>query len=722
MEFLRTVGGEIVAFIARTLIRLLYRIEVTGSLPADPGRMLVISNHQSFLDGVILGAFLPISPTYLVHTSIASQWIFRIPLMFIRHVVVDTTSPLSLKTLIQLIESGKPVVIFPEGRITLTGNLMKIYDGPAFVAARTGCPVVAVHLEGPIHSPFSRMTGDFPLLNFPKMRMTIHAPVTIPMPEGRTAKIRRRKASERMRRIMQRAAFKSRPRKTLFDALLEAINLHGPDRMMLEDIKAQPVSYGTILKNSLALGRLMTKISRERETVGVMMPNVNATVFLLFGMWAMRRTPAMLNYTSGSDALQHACRMAGVQTVVTSRAFVEKAKLGDLVSKLPGQVLYLEDLRPQFTTLDKLWLMLWAVRRPRAVRKISQPEDPAVVLFTSGSEGMPKGVVLSHDSILANTAQMAAAFPFLPKDKFLTALPMFHSFGLTAGVVVPLIHGTRLMLYPSPLHYRTIPEVVYDRDCTVLFSTNTFLGNYVKAAHPYDFYSLRYVIVGAEKLTEDVARLCFEKLGLRPFEGYGATECSPVISANTPYATRMGTVGELMPGIEHQLEPVEGIEHGGVLHVRGDNVMLGYLKPESPGTVEPPSSVFGPGWYNTGDVVTMDDDFVTLTARMKRFAKVAGEMVSLEVVERIAAEAKPHAVHASASIRDSARGETIVLFTEDRTLRREDLQAAARAMGAPEIAVPRRIVQLDKIPLLGNGKKDYVALSRMAGEETAAHR
>ena len=153
-----------------------------------------------------------------------------------------------------------------------------------------------------------------------------------------------------------------------------------------------------------------------------------------------------------------------------------------------------------------MWLMLWAVRRPRAVRKIARPEDPAVVLFTSGSEGMPKGVVLSHDSILANTAQMAAAFPFCRRRSSSRALPLFHSFGLTAGMVLPLIHGMRLMLYPSPLHYRTIPEIVYDRDCTVLFSTNTFLANYVKAAHPYDFYSLRYVIVGAEKLTEDVAR------------------------------------------------------------------------------------------------------------------------------------------------------------------------------------------------------------------------
>jgi acyl-[acyl-carrier-protein]-phospholipid O-acyltransferase / long-chain-fatty-acid--[acyl-carrier-protein] ligase len=518
--------------------------------------------------------------------------------------------------------------------------------------------------------------------------------------------VRRRRAAEEMRRLMQTAAFRSRERRTLFDALLDSGRVQGADRSMLEDIAGAPVTYGTIIRNSLALGRLSAKFTEESENVGVLLPNVNATVFLLFSLWAMRRTPAMLNFTSGADALQNACKLAGLKVVFTSKAFVEKAKLADLVSKLPARVLYLEDL----TLLDKLWLILWAKRHPRRVRRPSKPEDPAVILFTSGSEGMPKGVVLSHDSILANTAQIAAAFPFAPRDKFLSALPLFHAFGLTAGIVLPLLYGTRVMLYPSPLHYRTIPEVVYDRDCTVLFSTNTFLGNYVKAAHPYDFYALRYVVVGAEKLTEDVARSCFEKFGLRPFEGYGATECSPVIAVNTPFATRLGSVGELLPGIEARIAPVPGIENGGILHVRGDNNMLGYLRE---GGIESPASEFGAGWYETGDVVTIEDGFVTLQARLKRFAKIAGEMVSLEIVERIAGIARPNGLHASVTVRDPGRGESIVLVTQDSTLRRDELLTAARAMGAPEMAVPRRIVHMDKIPLLGNGKKDYVSLGRM---------
>jgi len=703
--------SAVVAFLARFLLRLFFRIEVRGGLPPNLGGSLIISNHESFLDGVILGAFLPIWPTYLVHTSIARQWHFKFLLQFIRYTVVDTNSPLAMKTLVNLIERGEQVVIFPEGRVTATGSRMKVYDGPAFVAARTRCAIVPIHLEGPAHSPFSRMSGpDFPKRIFPKMRMTIHPPVVIEMPEARTAKLRRRKASETMRRVMQETAFRSRRPGNLFDSLLNAVKLHGGGREMLEDINALPVNFKTIRRNSLALGRLVSKLSAENERVGVLMPNVNATVFLLFGMWAMRRTPAVLNYSAGADAVTKACKLAALKTVLTSRAFVEKAKLSALVDALRNEanVIYLEDLRPRFTTADKLWLIL-SGKTPQV-----HPSDPAVILFTSGSEGVPKGVVLTHDSILANVAQIAAVYPFGPEDKFLSALPLFHSFGLTAGMVLPLLHGVRIMLYPSPLHYRTIPEIVYDRNCTVLFSTNTFLGNYVKMAHPYDFYSLRYVVIGAEKLTEDVARACFEKFGLRPYEGYGATECSPVLAVNTPFANRLGTVGELLPGIDHHIEPVEGIEEGGLLHVRGDNVMAGYLQPD--GKVQPVSSTRGPGWYNTGDIVVLDEGLVRLTGRRKRFVKIAGEMVSLETAERIASTVRPGGVHAAIGVREPDRGEAIVLFTEDPTLDRAALQKAARSIGAPELAVPRKVLFMAKIPLLGNGKKDYVALSGMAGQ------
>jgi len=287
-------------------------------------------------------------------------------------------------------------------------------------------------------------------------------------------------------------------------------------------------------------------------------------------------------------------------------------------------------------------------------------------------------------------------------------------------VFLPLMTGAWICLYPSPLHYRIIPERIYDFDCTTLFGSSTFLGSYARCAHPYDFRSLRLVVAGAEKLAPEVRQLYLDKFGIRVLEGYGVTETAPVISVNTPVAAKTGSVGEPVPGIECRFEPVEGLANAGVLHVRGANVMSGYLLENRPGEVEPVSSVFGEGWYNTGDVAAMDEDgFLHIVGRMKRFAKVAGEMVSLELVERIAAEASPDCQHAATAVREAGRGESILLFTEDARLRRERLLEAARELGAPELAIPRRIVHVEELPLLGTGKKDYVRLRRMAEQAIA---
>jgi acyl-[acyl-carrier-protein]-phospholipid O-acyltransferase/long-chain-fatty-acid--[acyl-carrier-protein] ligase len=707
-----------IRILVRLLLKIWFRVRVRGTIPAHD-RLLLVANHQSYLDGVLLGAVLPVRPIWVLHTSIARRWFVRLPMRFIPHLVIDTAHPLAMKAIIELIEAGRPVLIFPEGRVTVTGAMMKIYEGPAFVAARTGAAVVPVHIDGAVYSIFSRMSGDFPRKLFPRITVTIHPPRRIDVPDAPRARVRRKLEAEALRRIMQQTAFESRDRgATLFPALLDAKALYGPRRRVLHDFsRDQELSYAAILKASLALGRLVSRLAREGEAVGVLLPNVSATVSLVLGMAAMRRVPAMLNYTAGRDGLQNACRAAGLKTVITSRAFLQRARLDHLADRLEGvRMVYLEDLRPQFRLRDKLWLMR-ALLAPRRATRPALPEDPAVIMFTSGSEGVPKGVVLSHDNLLANLAQIRAVIEFAPKDRFLSALPLFHTFGLTVGVLLPLFGGSRILLYTSPLHYRVIPELIYEYDCTVLFASSTFLGNYGKYAHPFDFRELRLVVAGAEKLSEEVRRLYLDKFGIRILEGYGVTETSPVLSVNTPLAFRTGSVGELFPGVDRRIEPVEGLDRGGLLHVRGPNVMLGYLSAASPGAIEPPRSIYGEGWYNTGDIAEIDDaGFLSIHGRMKRFAKVAGEMVSLELVERIALAASGDAQHASAAVSETGRGEVVVLFTEDRRLRREDLVEAARSLGAPELAVPRRILYVDKLPALGTGKKDYVSINRMARE------
>jgi acyl-[acyl-carrier-protein]-phospholipid O-acyltransferase/long-chain-fatty-acid--[acyl-carrier-protein] ligase len=336
-------------------------------------------------------------------------------------------------------------------------------------------------------------------------------------------------------------------------------------------------------------------------------------------------------------------------------------------------------------------------------------------LFTSGSEGKPKGVVHTHGSLLANIAQVCAVADFGPTDKFMVCLPLFHSFGLTAGTLLPLLKGCKVFFYPTPLHYRIIPEIVYDSRATVLFGTSTFLGNYAKFAHGFDFTSLRYVVAGAEKLSDTVRAAWAEKFGVRIMEGYGITETAPVLSVNTPMAFKPGTVGSLLPGVEYRLEPVPGIEQGGILHVKGANLLAGYMLYANPGKISPFESTFGEGWYNTGDVVTVDADrFVSIRGRAKRFAKIAGEMISLEVVEGLAVKAAPAFAHAAVAIPDAAKGELIVLYTTDASLSQERLAQQAKDGGLPQLAVPRRVVTVPAIPLLGTGKTDYVTLNAMA--------
>jgi acyl-[acyl-carrier-protein]-phospholipid O-acyltransferase/long-chain-fatty-acid--[acyl-carrier-protein] ligase len=682
-------------------------------------RTLIVANHESFLDGALLGVFLPVQAVFVVHAQVLAKWYFRWLLRFVPHLAVDSASPLAIKLICRLVETGQPVVIFPEGRLTITGSLMKVYDGAAFVAAKTGATIVPVRIEGAGRSYFGRLAGIYPLKLFPKIRIAIQPRRQIPMPKLASAKLRRRRAGELMRRILLDMLVATRPQRTLFEAFLDAKETFGARYELLEDVRLKEESYGSLLRMALGLARLTLPLTRPGEVVGVVMPNAAPALGLILGLSATGRVPALLNYTAGTEGVRAACTVAQIRNVVASRVFLEKARLTHLFEGIPDiRVHYLEDMKGRLTVLDKLWVF-WHALMPRTLRASHGPDDPAVVLFTSGSEGKPKGVVHSHSSVLSNVAQMRAVADFSPLDKFMIALPLFHSFGFTCGLIMPLVSGCKVFLYPSPLHYRVIPELVYDRNCTVLFGTSTFLANYGKFAHPYDFGRLRYVVAGAEKLSEDVRRLWIDKFGIRVLEGYGVTECAPVIAVNVPMACRVGSVGQILPGMEYELEAVPGIETGGVLHVKGPNLMKGYLLYDRPGVIQPPGSIHE-GWYSTGDIVSIDEeDFVHIRGRVKRFAKIAGEMISLEVVEQIAARAAPGYAHAAATRPDAAKGEALVLFTTAVDLKREQLSAAAKEMGAPELAVPRIVQTLPEIPLLGSGKTDYVRLKQLA-EGTAA--
>jgi acyl-[acyl-carrier-protein]-phospholipid O-acyltransferase/long-chain-fatty-acid--[acyl-carrier-protein] ligase len=705
------------ASILRFISKILFRVQVRGleNVPAEDG-LLIVANHESFLDGLLLGLYVPKQATFVVHTSVLKNWWYRQFLRLTPHLTVDPASPYAMKKVIKLLEAGKNVVIFPEGRITLTGSLMKIYDGPGFVAGKTGATILPVRIDGAAESYFGRLSSHHPRKLHPRVTLTIMPTTSVVMPKPShrsfpTAKQRRRIAGEGMRSVMQKMLFQAQKSRTLFEAFLDAVDKFGGNYKFIEDMNETEETYQELLKKSLALGRIASKVSRSGEVVAVLMPNITNTLALILGMSAFNRVPAMLNYTAGTAGMQNACVAANIKTVITSHKFIEAANLQSVVDGLENlNIVYLEDLRADFGVLDRAWLMGYALHYPRSAMETSQSEEVGVVLFTSGSEGKPKGVVHSHKSILANIAQIMAVLDINPTDKMMMVLPVFHSFGFTATLLA-LFNGIKVNIFPSPLQYKVIPEIIYDRGCTIFFATGTFLANYAKFAHPYDFYKLRLVVAGAEKLTDEVRKTYHDKFGIRILEAYGATECAPGISINTPMANLNGSVGQLVPGLEAKLEAVPGIDNGGLLYVKGENVMMGYYLFDNPGILKPPVD----GWYNTGDIVELDaEGYVHIKGRVKRFAKVAGEMVSLEVVEHIACTCAPDQMHAASSIPDATRGESIILFSTDKKLKREDLQMVAKNLGLPELAVARKIISVEEIPLLGTGKTDYVTLKQMA--------
>ncbi len=725
---------EFVKFCLRTIFKIFkVRCNIQFDLADLPPKAVYVSNHVSFLDPIILFAFLPGNPVFALNGHLYRRKFIRFLMKKADILLFNPIEPGDIKNLIAKVDSGRQVVIFAEGRMTENGGLMKIYEAPGLVADKSKAPLIPIWINGPQYGFFSKTKGKLPHRPLPKVKITVGKPRSFKLKD----ELRRQRdhISNEVYQILREMSFEVNynPNISLFAQLMKTAKVHSKKGLIhrpkfVEDIQRVPNSYKDIIIKSFVLGKYFKRRTLPGEHVALLLPNSIATVCTFFGLSAYDRVPVMLNFSVGAQNMMSMCQTAQVRIVITSLTFIKTAKLENAVEVLKANgfnVIYLESLRKDIGLWEKINAYLrYKIKR---VPHKDGGNKKAVILFTSGSEGAPKAVVLSHANIISNIKQMSSIETINTTDTVFNALPMFHSFGLTVGTLFPMLEGAKLFLYPSPLHYRIVAELVYEIGATIMFGTDTFFRGYGRIAHPFDFHNVRFMFGGAEAVKADTRDMWMERLGIRVMEAYGSTECSPVVTANNRIFNRFGSIGKLLPAMEYKIQPVDGIEKGGELVVRGPNVMLGYIIPSHPGVLQPLED----GWYHTGDVVEIDEiGFIYIKDRIKRFAKIGGEMVSLNAVDNMVRKAYEWMApqdksddngemfsYGVVAIPHESKGEQIVLVTNNRMVTQDVLHSYIKNNGMSELYLPRIILFRDKLPVFATGKADNVTLKREVLEE-----
>ena len=710
----------LIRFISRIFARVLFgfKIHNADALKAT-GPVLLVPNHASWFDWWIVGMCLQEDWKFVVSSTRAeSHWIFKFVMRNRFTFPIDNASPFAIKEMSNFLKSGGRLVLFAEGRLTETGSLMKLFEGTGFLLEKTNAKIITCYQRNAHRLPYSKHPGWKKI--FP--RLTIHFGEPQSTPQSLSNRFDAREAytqwlREQLMELQFRIEMKLGPQDLL--TAIASMGRARPKSIVLEDVTGQRLNHRMVMVGSEVLSRkFQNLLSPEIERVGLLLPNVNATPITLLALWRLGKVPAILNYSSGVSIMQTCSDLAGVKQIITSQAFLEKAGIDIQPMKKNGiEFIYLEEVRKKISVSTKLSILIkHKCRLGKSQFHIPQ-EKTAVVLFTSGSEGIPKGVELTHKNILSNLRQLLVMVDILDTDSIFNCLPMFHSFGLVVGTLLPLCRGLRTTIFPSPLQYRVIPTAVYNSNSTIFLSTNTFLNGYAKKAHPYDFRNVRYLLAGAEKIQQATSDTWARKFGIRITEAYGVTECSPGISANTKADNRFGSVGRILPDMKWKLEPVDGVKDAGRLFVKGPNVMKGYLNKEANEAFQSLN-----GWYDTGDIVKVDEDgYFWIKGRAKRFAKISGEMVSLTAVEDALAGAFPNHGEdceiAVIAITDEDKGEKLIAVTNEPNLTTSEIRNAVADAGLINLCTPREIHVLKEIPKLGTGKLNHREAQRLVEEK-----
>ncbi len=716
---------DVVRFLLRCFFKLTkVRFEMRFDLSELPTKGVYISNHVSLVDPIVLFAFLPGNPIFALHGQLYRNYWVRLLMKTADIMEYGNLDVPDIKNLIESVNSGRLCMIFPEGRMTTNGNIMKIYESAGLIADKTDSPVIPIWINGLQYCHFSNTKGKLPHRYFPKVKIVVDKPRPLKLKDN--LRHVRNHISNEIYMIMREQMFESMydPKQTVFTQLIKASKIHAKRCFgfkrpyIMEDITRKPKSFKDIMLASYALGRYFSKISELHEPVAVFLPNSVAAMCTFFGLNAYGQVPVMVNFSTGTQNVVTGLKTVLAKKVITSRTFIKKGGFEEMIKAIKEagfEVIYLEEVAKKISVFAKILAFL--SYKVKYVPYKATPDDSAVILYTSGSEGAPKAVVLSNRNVISNVWQIATFETVNKSDVVLNSMPIFHSFGLVLGTLYSLYQGAKVFLYPSPLHFRVISDLLYELGATVMIGTDTFFRSYAKIAHPLDFNSLRLCYAGAEGVKLDTRNILNERLGARLMEAYGSTECSPAIAGNNMVFNKFGTVGKLCPGMICRLDKVDGIENGGELVVKGPNVMKGYIFADNPGVLVPPED----GWYHTGDVVEIDDiGFIKIKDRIKRFAKIGGEMVSLKAVENMinrAFEGKEDFACGVVSVPHERKGEQIIVVTNEKSLTLDKIKEFIKQNEYPELYTPRQILYRDKIPTSGTGKVDNVTLKKEVMEE-----